>query len=382
MRDARPAGVVAVTVAPSVSVIIPTYNEVENICRIIGRVQAALAENPHEIIVVDDNSPDKTWRVAREEHATDASVRVIRRTDEQDLGTAVQRGFEEATNEFCAVIDADLQHPPERLPGFLDAFGPGVDLVIGSRHVPGGGIEGWPAHRHLISRGATWLAKAGVPAARGLSDPMSGFFVVRRSKVESVDLNPRGYKILLEILTKCDIEGVFEHPYTFQERDRGESKLTLAQQLAFVEHLVMLAVVAYGLTAYITPQRAVRAAEFAAIGVTGIVVNSAVFAAAFLSGVHYLLAGILAFAAAVQWNFVGNWLITFGKPVDALLRKYARFHAVSIAGFAVYTATLHLQIEYLFVPALVANVVAIGGSSVFNFLGTDEFAFEAGEHGY
>lgn len=367
---------------PSVSVIIPTYNEVENICRIIERVHIALSQNDHEVIVVDDDSPDKTWQAAREEYATDGRVRVVRRTDEKDLGTAVARGFREARNEFCAVIDADLQHPPEKLPSFLDAFGPGVDLVIGSRHVPGGGIDGWPRHRQLISKVATWIAKAGVPAARGLDDPMSGFFVVRRATVADINLNPKGYKILLEILTKCEIRGVFEHPYTFREREYGESKLTFAQQLAFVEHVIMLAVLAYGFAAYVRPQRAVRAAEFAAIGASGVIVNSLAFAVAYLSGVHYLVAGAAAFLAAVQWNFVGNWFITFNKPADALLRKYARFHAVSIAGFAVYTLTLHLQVEYLLTPALVANLVAIGGSSVFNFLGTDEFAFGGVDHGY
>ena len=221
----------------SVSIIIPTYNERENIEQVVERCRDALAEYRFEIVVIDDDSPDGTWRFVEDEYEGLEAVRVVRRTEDSGLATAVSRGFDEATYELCAVIDADLQHPPEKLPELIAAFDSGADIVIGSRHVPGGGVENWSRFRRLVSRGAMTIAKLALPPTRGISDPMSGFFAVRREILTGVSLAPTGYKILLEILLKCDYDRVVEVPYVFTERERGESKLSAGEYLGFLEHV-------------------------------------------------------------------------------------------------------------------------------------------------
>ncbi len=362
----------------SVSVIIPTYNEADNIKQITTRVLDALPSYyTTEVIIVDDDSPDRTWEIAEQAYRADGRVRVIRRTNEKGLSTAVTRGFQESRHEFCAVIDADLQHPPEKLSDLFSALADGADIAIGSRNVAGGGVENWPLHRHLVSKGATLFAQIGVPAARRVSDPMSGFFAVRRTLVSDVELTPRGYKILLEILAKCDYETVAEVPYLFHDRERGESKLTPTQYQRFVEHVLGLGITSSRLSRYVSPSKAVRAMEFGLIGAIGAVLNTLLFSVLHLgSGVHYLLAGAMAFIAALNFNFVGNWAVTFNRPTSGIWAKYYRFNAVSLAGFLLYTAVLITSVQYLLVPALIANVLAICGSALFNFLGTDGYAFD------
>lgn len=220
-----------------VSLVVPTYNERENVRAVVDRCSTALAGYDFEIVVVDDDSPDRTWQVVRNEYEREDRVRVVRREEKLGLATAISRGFREASAEFCAVIDADLQHPPEKLPALIDAFDADVDVVIGSRYTTGGAIEDWPWTRRLVSRGASGIAKLGLPTTREIADPLSGFFAARREILDGVSLSPVGYKILLEVLVKCEYDRVVEVPYVFKERNRGESKLTAREYLEFLRHV-------------------------------------------------------------------------------------------------------------------------------------------------
>lgn len=362
----------------TVSTIVPTYNEAENVERIVDRLLEVMAGTDYgtEILVMDDDSPDGTWEIARETYRGDDRVAVHRRTSDHGLARAVTDGFHRATGAFCAVIDADLQHPPEKLPALVAELDRRADIAVGSRYVPGGGIENWPRSRRIVSKGATALARMGVPAARGLSDPVSGFFAVRRSVVDGIELEPHGYKILLEVLAKGEFDAVREVPYRFAERDRGESNLTLGEYQNFAEHLLGLAFLSHGFGEERTPMRAVRGTEFALVGGIGTLVNTLVFAAGTTAfGLHYLLAGVVAFLVAVNWNFLGNWGLTFDRPRENVPARWAKFHAVSVGGFAIYGGLLTASVEILGLPELAANVLAILGSSAFNFLGTDEFVF-------
>jgi dolichol-phosphate mannosyltransferase len=224
----------------SLSVVVPTFNEAENVERVITRCQDAMEGLDYELIIVDDDSPDGTWRVAEAAAGENGRVHVIRRQSERGLGTAVVAGFDRATKEFCAVIDADLQHPPELLPELANHITEYVDIVIGSRYRKGGRVVNWPASRHVISRGAIALTKLCLEEARGLNDPLSGFFLVRRSVVDDADLQPQGYKILLEVLIQCEYAHVVEVPYEFDERKYGASKLTIDSCRAFLAHLLTL----------------------------------------------------------------------------------------------------------------------------------------------
>lgn len=217
---------------PTFSLIVPTYNERENIHPLLDRLDTLLQgamPGDYEMVVVDDDSPDETWRVAEEiaRRMPTATVRVVRRMHERGLATAVVEGWRAARGEWLGVIDADLQHPPEVLLRLLEAMRGGADLAVASRHVEGGGVSDWSIFRRILSRGAQALGILLLPsAARAVSDPMSGFFVLRRSAVDFDELRPLGYKILLEVLARGHFSQIKEVGYVFQERKEGVSKVS------------------------------------------------------------------------------------------------------------------------------------------------------------
>jgi dolichol-phosphate mannosyltransferase len=226
--------------SPDVTVVIPTYNEAETIVKTIDAVLMWLPDA--EVLVVDDDSPDETWLVAEREFGLEKRVRVRRRQKNPSLGPAVLDGIHEARTDVCVVMDADGQHPPRRLPDLVAPLATGsADVAIGSRWLEGGGAPEWSRRRRLISEGGALLARFATARAWGVSDPMSGFFAVRRSLVENADdLDPDGFKILLEILSRCDVETVAEVPYQFEERRAGESNLDGRETARYVHHMLGL----------------------------------------------------------------------------------------------------------------------------------------------
>lgn len=230
-----------------VTVVLPTYNERETVVPAIQQARTSLRDAGYapEVVVVDDDSPDGTHAHVREYYRHEQLVKVVHRTRESGLASAVARGFRESQGDIYAVMDADLQHPPSRLPDLADAVDGGCDLAVGSRFVQGGGIkDDWPLERRLISRGATWAANWELPAARQLSDPMSGFFAVNSELVDPYEphLRAPGFKILLEVLARCPIEDVVEIGYQFHKRQAGESGLSSREYIRFVRHLARLSV--------------------------------------------------------------------------------------------------------------------------------------------
>jgi len=212
-----------------ISVVVPTYQEKQNIKPLIERVGAALAGQDYEILVVDDNSPDGTAESAAS-LANSYPVRVIKREGVRGLGTAILEGFGNARGDMMGVIDADLQHPPEALPELVAAIENGADVAIASRYVRGGRIEGWPFLRRLVSKGAILLAR---PLTK-VRDPMSGYFMLTRGAVEGKGFSSQGYKLLLEILVKGSYRRVKEVPYTFGSRHAGKSKLNSAEYVRYL----------------------------------------------------------------------------------------------------------------------------------------------------
>jgi len=223
--------------AATVSVIVPTYHEAANLEVLVTRVFAALqgAGLAAELIVVDDNSNDGTVdtiaRLARE-----YPVRLVVRTTNRGLSSAVLHGFAEARSDRLVVMDADLQHPPEKIPELLRCLDRGdCDFVIASRYIAGAGVEDrWPMHRRWVSQVATLLARPLAP----LSDPMSGFFALRRETWKrATHLNPVGYKIALELFVKCGCRHPVEVPIRFAVRHAGKSKLSAREQWRYLRHL-------------------------------------------------------------------------------------------------------------------------------------------------
>jgi dolichol-phosphate mannosyltransferase len=227
---------------PQVSIVVPALNEGPNLRPLVERIGAAMAGRAsYEVLIVDDNSNDDTPAVCAE-LARDHPLRLIVRTQPANgLGGAVLHGFAESRGEILVVMDADLQHPPEKLPELIrPLLDGGADFVLGSRHVAGGSTgEKWGAFRKLNSRVATLLAR---PFSGPVSDPMSGFFALRRSTFLNAErLQPLGYKIGLELMCKCRVrDRVAEVPIHFAERSAGQSKLSLREQFRYLEHLSRL----------------------------------------------------------------------------------------------------------------------------------------------
>lgn len=231
-------------IPPEISVVVPALREAENIPLLTERLAKAMAGRSWELVIVDDDSRDGTEAVCAELAKIHPLRLLIRRPPKDGLGGAVLDGFKFARGQILVVMDADLQHPPERVPAMVEALARG-DFALGSRYTAGGGIEGrWTAFRALNSRIATLLAR---PFAPGITDPMSGFFALRRSTYDRAErLTPLGYKIALELMCKCRVaksmggRGVVEVPIRFEQRQRGESKLSLREQFRYLEHLSRL----------------------------------------------------------------------------------------------------------------------------------------------
>lgn len=208
------------------SVISPTYNEAENVGRLIGELEKILQATDYEILISDDDSPDLTWARVEEIGRRNPRVRALRRTANRGLGPSVVDGFSSATGEAVACIDADLQHDPTILPQMLKELENGSDLVVATRYMPGGGTANWGIIRRLGSWGCTKLAQ--VLLGVKLRDPMSGYFMMRRDDFLKIRdrLNVRGFKILLEIAAHMRPRHLGEVPYIFGPRAQGESKLS------------------------------------------------------------------------------------------------------------------------------------------------------------
>lgn len=227
------------------SLVIPTYNEAANIADLYRKLIAVLStqELPFEIIIVDDNSPDETWKIVEDLAKFDNRLKVIRRLSDRGLATAVIAGWVKAEGEIIGVIDGDLQHPPEILKMMLAEIlrDKDIDIIVASRHISGGGVSKWSIWRRIISRFATMLSGIFVPKVfKRVKDPMSGYFILRKKVIEGKDLTPIGYKILLEVLVKGNYKKVLEVPYIFCERAKGGSKAGLKQYLISLIHFIKL----------------------------------------------------------------------------------------------------------------------------------------------
>ena len=206
--------------------VIPTLNEAENLPNLFERIRQAMAqvEVPFEIIVVDDDSQDGTADVVHEFERTDPRIRLLVRHGQRGLAGAVIHGWQHTDADLLGVIDADLQHPPELLPMLIAAIHQGHDLAVASRYANGNGTSGWNAARYAVSRLGTLVSMPLQRPGIRVKDPLSGYFVVRRECIDGLNLQPTGFKILLEILVRARLKSVVEVPFHFGLRFAGKSK--------------------------------------------------------------------------------------------------------------------------------------------------------------
>lgn len=231
------------TTGVTTSVIVPTFNESPNIAEVVRRVISAVGHRTIEIVFVDDSTDDTPAAVLRAAEGARIPVRLIHRDNPVGgLSGAVLEGIAVSDSEWCVVMDGDLQHPPEMIPVLLDsALDSGADIVVASRYIGAGTNEGLSGRtRKAVSRGSILLAKTLFPLRLwDCSDPMTGFFAVRRRALDLTRLQPRGFKILLEILASHRLR-VIEEGFSFGERRAGESKADLSQGAQFLRQLAAL----------------------------------------------------------------------------------------------------------------------------------------------
>lgn len=346
----------------AVSVIVPTYREAENLPVLVPRLAAAFkqADLTFEIVIVDDNSPDATPQVCAE-LAAQYPVRLEVRTTERGLSSAVVHGMSVARGDVLVCMDADLSHPPEKVPELVKTLQEGADFVIGSRYVRGGTTaEGWGLLRWLNSKVATLMAWP----LTATSDPMAGFFAIGRDTFAAAQrLDPIGYKIALELLVKCRCKDVREVPIHFENRLHGASKLSFKEQVNYLRHLKRLYEFKYGAMA--------RLAQFLVVGGTGMAVDLVVYVL-LLGWLPLGIARGLAIWVAMTWNFWLNRRFTFSfARRRAVLPQYVMF-CLSCGFGAVVNWTTSIALSNLLTMfggrPLLAAVVGIIAGSLFNFI--------------
>ncbi|HLO88426.1 MAG TPA: glycosyltransferase [Nostocaceae cyanobacterium] len=362
------------------SLVIPTYKErdnIEGLVKILSQLLDRTIPGDYELIVVDDDSPDRTWEVAQALTSDYPQLRVMRRQQERGLSSAVIRGWQAARGQVLGVIDGDLQHPPEVLMQLIEKIQQGADLAVASRHVEGGGVSSWSIVRRFLSRGAQLLGLMILPGVLGrVTDPMSGYFMVRRSAIANSVLQPIGYKILLEVIGRGNVEEIAEVGYVFCERKEGESKVTWKQYLEYIHHLLRLRI-STGRLGKIRQNINFpigRFLRFGLVGFSGVFVHMTVFHL-LRTVIHLGLTRttIISAEVAIISNFLWNDLWTFGdisrkqQKKRQRLKRFLKFNLICLAGVVIQTLVVNFLYNVLGINEYLAQLIAIGVSTMWNF---------------
>ena len=350
-----------------VTVVVPTFREVESIPHLVERLKAV--RDTHgldlEVLLMDDDSRDGSEQLVASLNLP--WVRMITRTKNRGLSPAVLEGLQLSNRETLVVMDADLSHPPEKILEMLAALERGVEVAVGSRFTEGGSTaDDWGPLRWLNSRIATLLA---LPLT-ALSDPMSGFFAMRRTTLDAGrDFNPVGYKILLEIIVKCRCQRVLDIPIHFGNRRFGDSKLSLKEQLKYIRHLRRLYNYKFGTWSEL--------AQFLVVGFSGLLFNLAALTGLLRAGFGEKPAVAAAIAVSMLWNFSLNRRFSFSYARDqSMVAQFFGFVAACSIGAVVNYFTTTGLWEMLRYKQMAAFVGVLAGTS-FNFLASRFVVFRS-----
>lgn len=371
------------------SIIVPTYNESQNIVRMLDSIAETLSPyKGSEIIVVDDNSPDGTAEMAKS-HAKIIStkkkirIEIISRNGKFGLSSAIVKGVQSATGDFLVIMDGDFSHPPQVIPSIIQALqDSNYDIVIASRYVKGGSIIGWPFKRRLMSKGATKIARYGLGI--DVKDPVSGFFAFRRDIINGLKFDAIGYKMLLEILVKTKGARVKEIPYTFTNRRIGTSKLDANVMFNYLRAVMRL--YRYGKSIGQKERRTSvrflsKAGRFYTVGASGLIINyvASLLFNTFAPNLWFLYSTIIGILISMMSNFFLNKIWTFED------RKFNWKGTGIQLGLFMSFSSLGAIVQLLLVYALVENykmdypaslILAVAVASVGNFLLNKKWTFK------
>jgi dolichol-phosphate mannosyltransferase len=366
-----------------ISIIVPTYKEAKNITPLSEQINQAMNEAglTYEIIIVDDNSKDgiiEAVDLIKDRYNINLKVR----ESERGLSSAVIAGFGLAKGEIIVVMDADLSHPPFKIPELvIPILNDRYDFIIGSRFVKGGSAPHFNWYRKLNA----WVSKIIARPFTNVSDPMAGFFAFHRNLIKpGLMLNPLGFKIGLEMIVKAAPKRITEIPIQFREREFGESKLSLKEQINYLIHIRRLFEYKYKTISEFI--------KFCLIGGSGMVIDLAIV---YLSMQTFMISGIIpnpyrfrtarvtGYVFAVTSNFLLNRKFTFQEAAQGNIhRQYLSFFMVSLLGFLVnfsISVYLHEHIAFFNRYYLIAAFMGILGGTFINFTGSKLFVFKHGK---
>ena len=372
-----------------ISIIIPTYNESQNIINILKSIGSNLPKNLlTQAIIVDDNSPDGTGKIVEDylknlKKMADYTIEIIHRKAKDGLGSAILNGIQHAKGDTIVVMDSDFSHPPQIIPKLIDSVKKyKFDIAVASRYIKGGNIKGWSFKRKIMSKFATLIAKKGLGI--DAKDPMSGFFAFKKNILNGLNIDAIGYKILLEILVKTKNVTITEIPYTFQDRELGSSKLNLKIILDYFKSVWKL--YRYGKPLEKQEKRSSvkflsKAARFYTVGASGFVVNyliSLLFAGG-ISDMWYLHATIIGITVSITTNFILNKAWTFSDRdfrIKKTLTQYGKFAMFSSLGALVQLGMVYFLVDSIEISYPLALILAVMTAAFGNFIFNKKWTFK------
>ena len=372
-----------------ISIIIPTYNESQNILQILKSIKDNLPKNfVTQTIVVDDNSPDGTGKLVEDylkniKKMADYTIEIIHRKAKDGLSSAILKGIQHAKGDTIVVMDCDFSHPPQIIPKLIESIKKyQYDIVVASRYIKGGKIQGWSLKRKTMSKFATLIAKKGLGI--NTHDPMSGFFAFKRNIIKGLNIDAIGYKFLLEILVKTKDVSIKEIPYTFQNRELGSSKLSIRTIFDYYRSVWKL--YRYGKPLEKQEKRSsvkflYKAGRFYTVGASGFIVNYMIslLLTGGVSDLWYLHANVIGIIASITTNFVLNKTWTFGDR-DFRLKKtisqYGKFAMFSSLGALVQLGMVYFLVDSNEISYPLALILAVMTAAFGNFILNKKFTFK------
>lgn len=372
-----------------VSIIIPTYNESRNIIGILKSIGENLPKNiTAEAIVVDDNSPDSTGKIVDEylknvKKIAGYTMDIIHRTSKNGLSSAILSGIQRAKGDLIVVMDSDFSHPPQVIPKMIESLKKyQCDMVVASRYINGGKINGWTIKRKLMSKMATLIATKGLGVKT--KDPMSGFFAFKKNVLKGINFDAIGYKILLEILVKKSGIAVKEIPYTFENRNFGSSKLDSSTVTDYFKSVWKL--YKFGKSREREERRnsvkfLSKASRFYTVGLSGFAVNyliSLLFAGG-ISDLWYLHANLIGIGASITTNFLLNKTWTFGDKDfsrNRTLKQYGKFVTFSSLGALVQLGMVFYLVDTQSLSYPLSLILAVLTAAFGNYILNKKYTFK------